>query len=174
VVIVALVAAIIHAGNERAKTDNQNRELREQIQKLQQDIQQLNKELKDAQAAKIQRQEEARVESARLASVRRVRSFTGGTCAQYQPLISQYSWNIEIAVAVCNAESGGVASKNHADDNHKICLGSRGLFQIGCDSTANFDAMFDPAANIAQAYNLYANRGWKPWSVCTNGTVSCW
>jgi TolA-binding protein len=172
-VIVALVAAILIVGDERDKTEKQNREQREQIQKLQQDIQQLNKKVKDAQAAKIQRQEEARKQSTRLATMQRVFP-SGGSCKQYRSLVSQYSWNVETALAVCNAESGGVADKNHADDNHKVCLGSRGLFQIGCDSTFNFAGMFDPVLNIAQAYDIYATRNWYPWSVCTNGTVKCW
>lgn len=145
------------------------------IKTLQEQNKKLNKDLKDAQTAKLQRQEQARIESARLLAEQRAmeRPPVGGNCEQYRSIISQYSWNVETAVAVCNAESGGIASKNHEDDNHKICLGSRGLFQIGCDSTSNFEGMFEPGANIAQAYSLYANRNWQPWSVCYNGAVDC-
>lgn len=94
-------------------------------------------------------------------------AYSGGGCSQWTSIISQYDWNITTALAVCNAESGGNPNNNNAGDYHVTCYGSRGLFQIGCDSTANYDGMFDPAANVAQAYALYARRGWQPWGATT-------
>jgi len=160
--ILGFVVAIIIAGNERAKTESQNRGLREQNKQLQEKNKQLNKELKDAQTAKLQRQEQARVESARLAAMQRVRSSAGGTCEQYRPLFSQYSWNIEIALAVCQAESGG-------DPNIVSATNDFGLMQL------HNIPIKDPAQNIAYAYNeKYLKGGWGHWSVCNNGTVKCW
>lgn len=106
-------------------------------------------------------------QSPRLNPVQFVRS--NGNCNQWQPLISQYSWDVRVALAVCTAESGGNPASNNPTDPHKVCLGSRGLFQIGCDSTGNFAGMFDPALNIAQAYQLYSRRNWQPWTTFTDG-----
>lgn len=88
-------------------------------------------------------------------------------CAAYRSLLAQYEWNVEVAINVCNAESNGNASNDNPEDYHLTCMGSRGLFQIGCDSTDNYAGMFDPTTNIAQAYALYSRRGWQPWSSTT-------
>lgn len=90
-----------------------------------------------------------------------------GDCNQYRAILAQYSWNVDVAVNVCNAESGGFAGNDNPGDGHATCMGSRGLFQIGCDSTNNYAGMFDAGANIAQAHALYANRGWQPWGFTT-------
>ena len=49
--------------------------------------------------------------------------------------------------------------------------GERGLFQIHpvhipylADRGMSWDAMFDPASNIAYAYDLYSRSGWGPWT----------
>jgi soluble lytic murein transglycosylase-like protein len=48
--------------------------------------------------------------------------------------------------------------------------GERGLFQIHpvhiqyLAPFGGWDAMFDPAANIAYAHNLYSQQGWGPWT----------
>jgi len=94
-------------------------------------------------------------------------SYSGGDCNQWRSILAQYSWNVDVAVNVCNAESGGNPNNDNPGDYHATCYGSRGLFQIGCDSTSNYAGMFDPYANIAQAYALYSNRGWQPWGFTT-------
>lgn len=90
-----------------------------------------------------------------------------GNCEAYRGLVAQYNWNVDTALAVMNAESTCNATADNPHDGHPTCLGSRGLFGIGCDSTGNYAGMFDPAANIAQAYALYSHRGWQPWSFTT-------
>ena len=94
-----------------------------------------------------------------------VQEVTG--CSAYRNLIAQYSWNVDVAIEVCNAESSGNPTNDNSGDSHPTCMGSRGLFQIGCDSTDNYAGMFDASANIDQAYRLYASRGWQPWSSTT-------
>lgn len=49
--------------------------------------------------------------------------------------------------------------------------GERGLFQIHpvhipylADRGLSWDAMFDPASNIAYAHDLYSRSGWGPWT----------
>lgn len=94
-------------------------------------------------------------------------AYSATDCDQFRPLISQYSWNVDVALQVCQAESGGNPNNENATDYHVVCSGSRGLFQIGCDSTDDYADMFDPATNIAQAFKLYASRGWEPWGATT-------
>lgn len=95
-------------------------------------------------------------------------------CEQYRAMLAQYAWDVNIAMAVMQAESTTPrgpcdAEAENAHDGHTTCLGSRGLFQIGCDSTNNYAGMFDASANIAQAYALYSRRGWQPWTTYTSG-----
>lgn len=88
-------------------------------------------------------------------------------CEAYRPLIQQYSWNVSVAMQVMNAESGCDPAEDSVYDAHPTCYGSRGLFQIGCDSTDDYQGMFNPATNVAQAYALYSHRGWEPWGSTT-------
>lgn len=95
-----------------------------------------------------------------------------GDCESYRNLIEQYDWDVEIAMNVCRAESGGKIDVVNWKDNHKVCMGSTGLFQIGCGN-ATIEDMKNPDKNVAMAYKLYKARNWKPWGVCTSGIVNC-
>lgn len=131
---------------------------------------------KQTQKLKHQLQSKRQV-TTRLASVQAHRapvavSSTGaGSCQAYKHLVAQYNWNVSIALAVMHAESQCHSDSNNSKDYHVICYGSRGLFQIGCDSTGglSFGSMFDAKTNIAQAYRLYSGRGWSPWTTYTSG-----
>lgn len=91
------------------------------------------------------------------------------SCASLRPVVAQYAWPVDTAMAVMQAESGCRPGAENPTDYHVICSGSRGLFQIGCDSTTNYAGMFDANANIAHAYSMYARRGWQPWGAYTSG-----
>lgn len=73
---------------------------------------------------------------------------------------------------VMMAESGCNPEVVNWGDSHKGCVGSTGLFQIGCIN-APIEEMKNPYDNIKKAHELYSQRGWQPWGVCTNGTVKC-
>lgn len=92
------------------------------------------------------------------------------SCEAYRPLIAQYGWNVNVAMAVMKAESGCNPNAANLTDSHATCKGSFGLFQIACMS----GIVYDPAENIAIAWSKYQARGWRPWSVCTKGIVSCY
>lgn len=95
-------------------------------------------------------------------------SHVSSNCEQYRPLIAQYDWDVEIAIAVCGAESGGNAFAVNEKDRHKGCMGSSGLFQIACIHRP-IEEMKDPSLNIKQAYKIYSERNsWKPWGAFTN------
>lgn len=86
-------------------------------------------------------------------------------CANYRHLVEQYDWDVSIAMAVMQAESGCNPGAFNPEW-HSNCQGSRGLFQIAC---VHRDSTFDPAGNVAAAYRIYGSSGWKPWGAYTSG-----
>jgi len=159
---IALAVPLSMALQHRTKLLNleklQNNQLQIQIKTEQKKNEELQKqvELKRAAEAEVVI---AQVQSAPVA--------VSGGCEAFRGIVAQYSWNVTTALAVCNAESSGNPNSHNPTDGHTTCQGSRGLFQIGCDSTHNYAGMFDPVANVAQAFALYQSRGWSPWGSTT-------
>ncbi len=88
--------------------------------------------------------------------------------------LDQCSWDFNIAYNVLKEESRGNPSAINWSDYHKSgnCYGSFGLFQLACFMGPPH-VLLDPIINIQIACKLYEKEGWKPWGVCTNGTVNC-
>lgn len=92
-------------------------------------------------------------------------TFSSG-CSTYDSLFRQYAWDVTVAEAICQAESGGnpYALSQTAD---------RGLMQINAvhADMVNFDlsVLYNPTENIAVAYKLYSADGWSPWSTYLSG-----
>ena len=84
-----------------------------------------------------------------------VTSVTG--CSGYLPLIQQYNWPVNTMVAICEAESGG----NPYAYNPSGCYG---LFQIN-----GYGAVYNPAQNIADAYQKYLSQGLNAWTTYSDG-----
>ena len=85
-------------------------------------------------------------------------------CDEYLTLFEQYNWNVQDAIAICNAESSGNPNATHYDSNGSI---DRGLMQINSvhDGMVSSPAQFyDPTINIATAYQIYSSSGWYAWS----------
>jgi len=121
------------------------------------------KALEDAEAVK---KEKARVvASAPKTQAVASSASTSGTCEQYRNIISQYSWNVEVAMNVCKAESSGNTFNENLNDYHSFanCRGSFGLFQINC----SHGRVFDAEKNIAIAHSMYVASGWQPWAFHT-------
>lgn len=97
-------------------------------------------------------------------------------CENYRQLISQYDWNVDVALNVMRAESG--CNPNAKGDNRVIggiYAPSCGLFQIRTlQGRPTCEQLQDPATNLEWAFKLYRSSGWKPWSVCNTGKVSCY
>ncbi len=88
---------------------------------------------------------------------------TTGNC----DLVRNYTnWNVNVAYAVCMAESGGNTYAANYNDHHNGCTGSFGLFQIAC---IHAGASFDPVTNVAAANRIYSSSGWGPWGAFTSG-----
>lgn len=86
-------------------------------------------------------------------------------CTNYRHLVEQYDWNVSVAMAVMQAESGCNPEASNWNDRHATCIGSFGLFQLGCFWTDN---PHDPATNVAKAYEIYSRSGWRPWGAFNN------
>ena len=84
-------------------------------------------------------------------------------CSTYRSTFAQYAWDIDVALAICQAESGGNPySVSPAYMNFDGCP-DYGLMQIHCQQ------VFDPGQNIAIAYHKYQSQGWGAWSTYLNG-----
>jgi len=87
-----------------------------------------------------------------------------GVCSEYYDLVSQYDWDVNIALAIMKAESGcnpdAVGYNTNGTSDH-------GLFQL---NSAYWNTSHDPATNIKEAYRVYSRSGgWTPWSVYNSG-----
>lgn len=89
-------------------------------------------------------------------------------------LASGYNWPVDVARAICMAESSGNANAHNAADGHATCTGSYGLYQIGC-FWADFygitiESLYDPAVNTEIAHRIYQRTGsFYPWTTWTGG-----
>lgn len=73
------------------------------------------------------------------------------------------------AVAVAMAESELNPYALNAQDSHKGCKGSYGIFQVGCLHESDPSLLYDVEHNIRRAREIYDERGWKPWGAYTDG-----
>lgn len=92
-------------------------------------------------------------------------------CEAYRSEIAKYDWNVNIAMAIMQAESG---CRTIAKGDDRVIGGihapSCGLFQVRTlPGRPTCEQLKDPATNIAWAYKLYSGRSWRPWSVWNNG-----
>ena len=84
-------------------------------------------------------------------------------CASYASLFAQYGWNIDVAMAICSAESRGNPTAVSPTDDY-------GLMQINHGLEIYGSAIYDPAFNIKIAYTIkYLGNGWLPWTTYTSG-----
>ncbi len=69
------------------------------------------------------------------------------------------------------AESGMNPYATNAGDNHGVCRGSYGIFQVGCVHGSDVSNLYDVEYNIKKARQIYDQAGsWKPWGAYTNGS----
>lgn len=91
---------------------------------------------------------------------------SAGNCEAYRGLVSQYAWDVRVAMAVMQAESGC-----RPDAVSSTC--DRGLMQINCVHSAkvggNLALLNDPATNIRVAFQVYSGAGWRAWTVYKTG-----
>ncbi len=66
------------------------------------------------------------------------------------------------------AESGLKPHALNAQDSHKGCNGSYGIFQIGCLHETDPNVLYDAEYNIKRAKEIFDAEGWRPWGAYTN------
>jgi Lysozyme like domain len=87
-------------------------------------------------------------------------------------LAFSYDWPQQVAYAVCMAESGGNTNATNMNDNHGSCVGSYGLFQVGCFwyGYYGYEISHDPNVNAQIAYNIWKRQGgFGAWTTYTSG-----
>lgn len=77
------------------------------------------------------------------------------------------------AVAVAFAESGLQPYALNAQDSHKGCKGSYGIFQVGCLHEEDPSILYDVEYNIKRAREIYlaakeVGNPWQPWGAYTS------
>jgi len=85
-------------------------------------------------------------------------------CQAYASYFNQYNWNANTAMAICQAESSGIASEISDPSINYDHISDYGLMQL------HGIAILDPAANISYAYyHKYLTQGWGAWSTYNSG-----
>lgn len=87
-------------------------------------------------------------------------------------LAFNYDWPQQTAYAVCMAESSGGHTMYNGNDNHGQCVGSYGLFQIGCFwfPYYGYEISYDANVNVQIAYNIWKRQGgFGAWTTYTGG-----
>jgi hypothetical protein len=87
--------------------------------------------------------------------------------------VKKYDWNIQIAYAICMAESRGNAAIDNAGTNRDGST-DYGLMQINSIHAymvgGNLESLRDPAVNMRVAYSLsHQGTDWTAWSTYNNG-----
>ena len=158
---------ILKLNDEKWKLENETTSRAKEIESSKQTIDQINQQLKDSQLKIDQLNKQLSAKKAAEAANKAVSAVVSAKvvypagCEIYRPLVAQYGWNVESAMAVMKAESGCNPMAANLTDSHATCKGSFGLFQIAC-----FDGqVFDPVQNVAIAWRKYVASGWRPWGV---------
>lgn len=95
-------------------------------------------------------------------------------CANYLPIVQQYDWNVDMAMAVMQAEN---RTCNPGIDNAGLNSdGSTdyGLFQVNSIHAdmvgGNLESLRTPSVNVAVAYSLsHHGTNWTAWSTYKSG-----
>ncbi len=85
-------------------------------------------------------------------------------CNGYLTLFSQYNWNVQDAIAICNAESSGNPNATHYDANGSVDMGLMQINSVHDNMVSSPSQLYDPATNISVAYQIYSQSGWYAWS----------
>ena len=92
-------------------------------------------------------------------------------CEQYRELIAKYDWNVNLMMAIMQAES----SCNPVADNtglNRDGSNDKGLLQINSihkNLISDLDRL-NPEKNIAVGYRIWKSQGYRAWSAYNNGS----
>lgn len=75
-------------------------------------------------------------------------------------------------LAVARAENDTCDSLRHnlsASENHRVCIGSYGVLQVGCVHYSAGDDRDDLETNVRIAYRVWQKQGYQAWTQYNNG-----
>lgn len=75
-------------------------------------------------------------------------------------------------LAVMKAENRGCDPSNRNEssaEDHGVCIGSYGLFQVGCVHFTGEQNPNDVVTNVAVAYAVWKKQGYNAWTNYRNG-----
>jgi hypothetical protein len=86
-------------------------------------------------------------------------------------LVQTYNWNVDVAHAICMAESGGnITAINTANADGSVDRGLMQVNSIHADMVnGDLGSLFNPTVNLKIAYSLYTAHGFTAWSTYNNG-----
>ena len=94
-------------------------------------------------------------------------------CEAVASEIRKYSeWNASKMLAIAQAENGTCDPLNHnltMSENHRVCVGSYGVLQVGCLHYEAHEDRDDLSTNVAVAYRVWQQQGYQAWSVFNSG-----
>lgn len=94
-------------------------------------------------------------------------------CETVRAEISKYSdWDVATMSAIAEAENRSCDPLRHnlsADENHKVCIGSYGVLQVGCLHYRTGEDRNDLKTNVAVAHRVYLQQGYSAWTQYNNG-----
>ena len=102
-------------------------------------------------------------------------------CEQYRALLNKYEWDSSVMYGIMRAENrscdtnrdNNSAGETHYDMNgNVVCVGSYGLFQMGCLHFSGNQNPNDPLTNIEVAYQIWKKQGYTAWTMYRNGTYA--
>lgn len=152
---------------EQQKTQ-QRIDAEKKLHELEQKSTDQQKQIEDLQKqVSVKKAQQAALASAQAAqSVPTSRVASSGNCEAYRGLVSQYAWNVDVAMAIMHAESGCNPTASSPTCDH-------GLMQINCVHSAqvggNLALLNDPATNVRVAFAVYSGAGWRAWTTYTSG-----
>lgn len=94
-------------------------------------------------------------------------------CDAVRAEVAKYSdWNVAIISAIAEAENRSCDPLRHNlsnSENHKVCIGSYGVLQVGCLHYREGEDRNDLKTNIAVAHRVYLQQGYNAWTMYKNG-----
>lgn len=94
-------------------------------------------------------------------------------CETVRVEVAKYSgWDVATISAIAEAENRSCDPLRHnlsADENHKVCIGSYGVLQVGCLHYREGEDRNDLKTNIAVAHRVYLQQGYNAWTMYKNG-----
>lgn len=94
-------------------------------------------------------------------------------CETVRVEIAKHSgWDVNIMQAIAQAENRSCDPTRHnlsASENHKTCIGSYGVLQVGCLHYRPGEDRNDLKTNVAVAHRVYLQQGYNAWTQYNNG-----